>query len=72
MSIVYSMVAYKQKVFLVEDNTLYFFPNRQNRDSYPREYKNCGDYYSMVIPDYGQLCDTVILDNTDIISNNIL
>ena len=65
------MVAYKLKVIHVEDYTINFSPIRQNINGYTMKYNNCGDYSSKFIPDYGNLWDTVIHENTDISSNRI-
>ena len=55
----------------VEYYTLNFFTLLNNINTYPREYNKFVDYYSMVLPYYGQLCDTVIPDNVDLIRNHI-
>ena len=55
----------------VEDDTLTFSPIRQNINSYAKEDKNWGDNSSTVLLDDGNLCDTVIADNTYISSNRI-
>ena len=69
ISIVYTMVAYKLKVINSEDDTLNFSPMRQNINDYPREDNNCGDESIIVLQYDGHLCDTIIVDNTDIMIN---
>ena len=56
----------------VEDDILNLYPIIQNRNDYPREYNNYGDYYRMVLLCDGNLRDTVIPDNTYLSRNSIL
>ena len=55
----------------VEDDIQNLSPIIENRNSYPREDINSGDYHSMVLIYDGNLGDTVITLNTDTIRNNI-
>ena len=41
----YNMVPYKSKVTHVEYDTLNLSPIKNNRKYFPREDKNCGNYY---------------------------
>ena len=65
------MIYYKLKVVHDEDGTLNFPPMRQNGKGYPREENNLGDDSSMCPPDDGDLRDTIIAENTNLINNNI-
>ena len=67
----YNMIPYKSKVMHIEDNIMFFSPTIYNINDYPQEEINFGDYSSMVFQDDGHLCDTIISDNTDLISNNV-
>ena len=54
-----------------EDDTLNFYPMRQNGKVYPSEENNWGDNSSIFPPYEWNLCDTIIAENTDLRSNNI-
>ena len=54
-----------------EYDALNVYPMIQNRNAYPRGYNSFGDDSSMFIKYDGNLCETTIVDNTDLISNNI-
>ena len=43
----------------------------QNSKAYPREENNLGDDSIMSLPYEGNLCDTIIVGNTDLSSNSI-
>ena len=55
----------------VEYDTINFSPIGQNRKAYPREENNCGDESSMFLLYDRHWCDTIVAENTDLISNNI-
>ena len=47
-----------------EDDTLNFYPLRQNINAYIREEKNFGDDSSVFLPNDGHLGDTAVPENT--------
>ena len=55
----------------VEDDTINFYHIIQNRNKYPIEDINCGDYSSMVIPDDVHFSDTIIPKNKYFSSNKM-
>ena len=66
------MLAYKLKYIHNEDDTLYFYPKRQNINAYPREEDNCGDYFIVFLTYDLNVCDTIIAQNTYLRINKIL
>ena len=56
----------------MEDDILNSYPIRKNRNYCPRKENNCGDDSTMFLIDNYNLCDTIIADNTDLSSNNII
>ena len=71
IAIIYTMIDYKFKAVHDEDNTLSFYPMRQNIKAYPREENYFGDDSSMFTPDDEDMCDTIIYEKTYLSSNNI-
>ena len=65
------MIDCKLKVMHNEDDKINFYPMRQNGRVYPREENNMGDNSSIFLPYEWNLCDTIIVENTDLRSNNI-
>ena len=65
------MVDYRLKLIHDEYDTINFKPIRQKINTYPRQENNCGDDSIMFLPDYGNLCDTVIAENTDLSINKM-
>ena len=55
----------------VEHDTLNLSPMRHIINAYPTGENNCGDDSSLLPPNDGHLCDTIISDNTDLSSNKI-
>ena len=53
------MLSYILKVVHVEDNTRKLFLS-EIIEMYPREEKNCGDYYGTVLPNDGSWYDMVL------------
>ena len=67
----YNVVPYKSKLIHVEDDIINLSPIKQNINNYLRKKNNCGEESSMALLDDNQLCDTIIVGNTDMSGNNI-
>ena len=65
------MIDYKFKVVHYEYYTLNLYNMIRNIHNYPRGENNLGDDSSMFLTYDWNLCDTIIADNIELISNNI-